>query len=190
MPDDLSTSSAAPGDLEFVRRFVNTLDIEAGTDELGSPPVTAAWLRREGMSVRIDRGGFDALIELREAIRDVVSARGGREADRAAAVVDAIARRHPVVVRMSSAETLGALSRGGADAVIERILSVVATARIDGTWSRMKTCANVGCRWLYFDHSRNRSRTWCTMDLCGSQAKMRAYRRRARSAAATTRPLG
>src|SRR5215207_6485583 len=74
MVDDLSTSSAAPGDLEFVRRFVNTLDIEAGTDELGSPPVTAAWLRREGMPVRIDRDGFEALIELREAITDVVSA--------------------------------------------------------------------------------------------------------------------
>jgi predicted RNA-binding Zn ribbon-like protein len=186
MADDLSTTSAAPGDLEIVRRFVNTLDIEAGTDELRSPSATAVWLRREGMPVRIDRDGFEALTELREAIRDLVSARGGPDEARAAAVVDAIARRHPVVVRMSSAEVLGSASRGGAEAVIERILSVVATARIDGTWSRMKTCANDGCRWLYFDHSRNRSRTWCTMDLCGSQAKMRAYRMRARSAAAAS----
>ena len=44
-------------------------------------------------------------------------------------------------------------SRSGVDAVIERILGLVAAARIAGSWDRMKTCANDGCRWLYFDHS-------------------------------------
>src|SRR5260370_34121701 len=35
----------APGRLEHVRAFVNTLDIEAGTDELSSPRVLTRWLR-------------------------------------------------------------------------------------------------------------------------------------------------
>ena len=48
MTADLSTASAAPGDLEFVRRFVNTLDIEGGTDELGTPSQAAAWLDDRG----------------------------------------------------------------------------------------------------------------------------------------------
>jgi len=128
------------------------------------------------------------IFDIREALRDLVSASGTNAESEAAAVVDAIARRHPVVVRVSSPITLVPSSGAGVDALIERILGLVAAARIDGMWERMKTCANDGCRWLYFDHSRNRSRTWCSMDLCGSRAKMRAYRSRGRSAAIPARP--
>ena len=188
MTADLSTTSEAPGELEFVRRFVNTLDIEAGTDELATPSEAAAWLSGRGSSVRVDRGGLEQLVEAREALRDLVSARGTEAEGDAAAAVDAIARRHPVVARLSTPPVLAPSSRSGVDAVIERILGLVAAARIDGSWVRMKTCANDGCRWLYFDHSRNRSRTWCTMDTCGSRAKMRAYRSRGRAAASTARP--
>lgn len=42
---------AAPGELEIVQRFVNTLDIEAGTDELDSPAALTAWLERNGLGV-------------------------------------------------------------------------------------------------------------------------------------------
>lgn len=187
MTADLSTTSEAPGELEFVRRFVNTLDIEAGTDELATPSEAAAWLSGRGSSVRVDRGGLEQLVEAREALRDLVSARGTEAEGDAAAAVDAIARRHPVVVRLSTPAVLAPSSRSGVDAVIERILGLVAAARIDGSWDRMKTCVNDRCRWLYFDHSRNRSRTWCTMDLCGSRAKMRAFRSRSRSHAAASR---
>src|ERR1022692_4420316 len=34
----------APGRLELVRAFVNTLDIEAGTDEFSSPAALMSWL--------------------------------------------------------------------------------------------------------------------------------------------------
>ncbi|WP_280274034.1 CGNR zinc finger domain-containing protein [Nocardia wallacei] len=30
----------------------------------------------------------------------------------------------------------------------------------------------------YYAHSRNKSRTWCSMETCGNQAKARAFRRR------------
>jgi predicted RNA-binding Zn ribbon-like protein len=39
-----------------------------------------------------------------------------------------------------------------------------------------------GCGWLFLDHSRNRSRRWCTMEDCGSGAKsQRLTERRRRS---------
>jgi predicted RNA-binding Zn ribbon-like protein len=41
------------------------------------------------------------------------------------------------------------------------------------------------CSRLYLDRSRGRRRRWCQMEWCGSQAKMAAYRRRRRAAAAT-----
>jgi predicted RNA-binding Zn ribbon-like protein len=50
----------------------------------------------------------------------------------------------------------------------------------------LKACQEHGCRWVFYDHSRNRSSTWCAITLCGTRAKMRAYR--ARRAASPTSP--
>ena len=48
---------------------------------------------------------------------------------------------------------------------------------------RIKLCASHDCGWLFYDHSKNRSRRWCSMEGCGSQDKMRRlYRRRKRAA--------
>jgi predicted RNA-binding Zn ribbon-like protein len=42
---------------------------------------------------------------------------------------------------------------------------------------RIRICAN--CRWLFLDESRNRSRIWCDMTVCGNRRKaQRHYRRR------------
>jgi predicted RNA-binding Zn ribbon-like protein len=174
--------SAAPGDLELVRGFVNTLDIEAGSDALASSSDASAWQREQGWPAGLGRSEHRELLRLREALRDLVSAKGTPAESVAGRSVDAVARRHPVVVRVTTAFPLAPSSQGAASAFVERILALVAAARVDGTWDRLKACANDGCRWLFYDHSRNRSRTWCTMDLCGSRAKMRTYRRRARSA--------
>jgi predicted RNA-binding Zn ribbon-like protein len=42
-----------------------------------------------------------------------------------------------------------------------------------GDLDRLKLCA--GCYWIFLDASRNRSRRWCTMEVCGTDAKMRRY---------------
>ncbi len=39
---------------------------------------------------------------------------------------------------------------------------------------RLTQCRN--CRWLFLDASKNRSRRWCSMAHCGSDAKVRAAR--------------
>ncbi|EJN04651.1 CGNR zinc finger domain-containing protein [Phyllobacterium sp. YR531] len=45
--------------------------------------------------------------------------------------------------------------------------------------SRIKICPN--CHWLYLDESRNRSRRWCDMTVCGNRAKAkRHYDRRSK----------
>ena len=38
---------------------------------------------------------------------------------------------------------------------------------------RMKICPN--CEWLFIDFSRNGSRTWCDMAVCGNRAKARLH---------------
>jgi predicted RNA-binding Zn ribbon-like protein len=44
---------------------------------------------------------------------------------------------------------------------------------------RIRECAGTACTWLFLDHSRNRSRRWCSMETCGNRAKAhRHYHRR------------
>src|SRR5215211_7183735 len=42
-----------------------------------------------------------------------------------------------------------------------------------GGLDRLKLC--VGCYWLFLDASRNRSRRWCTLEVCGTHEKARRY---------------
>jgi predicted RNA-binding Zn ribbon-like protein len=43
---------------------------------------------------------------------------------------------------------------------------------------RLKICPN--CEWLFIDKSKNRSRNWCDMAVCGNRAKARLHYRRKR----------
>lgn len=54
---------------------------------------------------------------------------------------------------------------------------------VRGPLDRVKGCG--GCRYLFVDETKNRSRRWCRMDDCGTREKMRTYvaRRAARRAA-------
>ena len=55
---------------------------------------------------------------------------------------------------------------------------------LPGLHDRLRTCANPACDWLFLDESRNHSRQWCSMESCGSRAKMARYRSRRRDGAA------
>ena len=47
---------------------------------------------------------------------------------------------------------------------------------------RVRECAETGCAWLFLDTSRNRSRQWCDMRVCGNRAKARRHYARTRAA--------
>lgn len=56
--------------------------------------------------------------------------------------------------------------------------------------TRVKQCPGTGdCGWLFLDVSKNGTRRWCSMEGCGSRAKMRRLyaRRKARSSATEDR---
>jgi len=44
--------------------------------------------------------------------------------------------------------------------------------------SRVRECANQECHWLFVDRSRNRSRRWCDMAICGNVMKVRRFRQK------------
>jgi predicted RNA-binding Zn ribbon-like protein len=46
--------------------------------------------------------------------------------------------------------------------------------------SRLRTCANPDCRWVFYDGTKSGTRRWCTMAVCGNRAKLRRFRQRLR----------
>ena len=175
---------AAPGRLDLVRRFVNTQDVEDGIEELATPTAARAWLREQGLP---DVPGLDAplmerLIGLRETLRRLLLANNGAAGngdDAALERLRAEAARVPLQVRFDG-ESRSALVPGGAgiDAVIGEVIGIVHEAMADGTWRRLKACRSETCEWAFYDRSRNRSGTWCSMAVCGNREKARSYRHR------------
>lgn len=47
---------------------------------------------------------------------------------------------------------------------------------------RIGQCASDECKWLFYDTSKNRSRRWCSMKMCGNVAKARRHYQRQKRA--------
>jgi predicted RNA-binding Zn ribbon-like protein len=173
----------APGELELVREYVNTYDIEDGTEELGSPGDLGAWLRARALApadLRVTRADLTEAIELREALRALLLAHNGTPAPAwAGAALDASAVRARLRLRFGGdgSARLEPEARGVAGA-LGRLLVIVNAAIADGTWVRLKACREHTCEFAFYDTTKNRSGAWCNMEVCGNRAKARAYRQR------------
>jgi predicted RNA-binding Zn ribbon-like protein len=67
---------------------------------------------------------------------------------------------------------------------VARLLAIVECAQAEDKWVRLKVCPDDDCGWAFYDWSKNRSATWCSMETCGNRAKARSYRERQRGATA------
>jgi predicted RNA-binding Zn ribbon-like protein len=170
----------APGPLRLVQLFVNTNDLEGGPELLPDAAALRAWLVDHDLlgDEPVSDDDHARAIELREAIRELVSANAGLPHDPAAAdVVNRVsAGLRPV---FDPQATRFETSAGGVDGALGRIVAAIHAAIADGTWERLKACERDVCRWAFYDHSKNRSGHWCSMAVCGQREKnRRAYRRR------------
>jgi predicted RNA-binding Zn ribbon-like protein len=180
----MSKQQEAPGELEQVRAFVNTFDLEEGTEELAGPAELASWLVQHDLA----RPGLDATDDdlerahgLREGLRAVLLSHnpdGFVHAD-VASTLDQAAARAQLRLRFDKAGS-GTLEpeADGVDGALGRLLAIVHRSAADGTWTRLKACRDDTCQWAFYDHTKNRSGAWCNMAVCGNRAKARAYRER------------
>ena len=173
---------AAQGRLDLVRKFVNTRDVEDGIEELENPVAMRAWLQGHGLPdvPRANAGDLQRLTALREALRELLLANNGRPHDEHALDhVRAEADRTDLRLRFFDDGDSALVPAGtGLDAVVGELLGIVHEAMAGGTWARLKACRAEDCEWAFYDRSRNRSGTWCSMAVCGNRAKARSYRRR------------
>jgi predicted RNA-binding Zn ribbon-like protein len=181
----MPVSTPIPHDLELVIDFVNTLDIDQGTEALDSPASLDTWLAGRGLADRKLGSGAAELqraVELREALRAVLLAHteGGAVPAGAAATLDDVAARGELTVTFAADAGELVVRCDGLDGALARLLLPVVQSVADGTWPRAKACVAEDCRWAFYDTSRNRSGHWCDMAVCGNRAKVRAYRERQR----------
>jgi predicted RNA-binding Zn ribbon-like protein len=161
------TSDAAPGGLEAVRAFLNTWSIPNDTrvphDALQAP------------QARLD--------ELRDLRRDLRAVLGQPRPTALTPWLD----RHPLQPRLlaegPAAVRLEPRNPSTTGDLLARVLDAVGRQE----WHRLRACP--GCGYVFYDTSRNGSRTWCRMTRddatgrsCGNLAKARAKRARDRAA--------
>jgi predicted RNA-binding Zn ribbon-like protein len=126
--------------------------------------------------------------ELREALAALFySGASQTESDAAAlkvvqaCVIDADAQRTLISSRLSRrANPSGASwSWGSRETRLELplwILSKSAEALLTAPeFARVRSCERDACRWLFLDSSKNHSRRWCDMKVCGNRVKAQRF---------------
>ncbi len=140
----------------------------------------------EARALRSRRGAEEIgrLRELRGRLERIFGALLARDAPRQADL-DRLARDAAVVadaarlrsVRGHLVQRIVAAEAGAATLryrLVEAAMSLVHSPR----WERIKRCPR--CSWFFLDISKNGSRRWCSMAMCGSATKSRNYYRRTR----------
>lgn len=177
----------APGELETVRLFVNTLHDNLNDEELDTPEALRDWLTRFGLSPRSARfrpADLRRAREVREALRRLMLANNGDRPDPSAVQTlnEAAARARLSVALVDHSNWRLEPGRDGLDRALGELLAIVFHSMSEGTWDRLKACGNPDCEYAFYDHSKNHSGRWCDMASCGNLMKARAYRERQRKA--------
>jgi predicted RNA-binding Zn ribbon-like protein len=182
--DELSSPAALDG-------WLRSAGLAAGpaglpTDPASLPTKPAGLGTDPGRQPRpADTGPADLAlaVELREALRGVLRSHVARQPAAVAEPATKLAEIASAMRARISAAADGSLrvvaGERGSQAAFAELLLIAAEAQTLGTWSRLKVCSADDCQWAFYDRSPTRSGCWCSMRICGSRAKARAYRSRA-----------
>ena len=182
------TGPPAPEPLRLVEDFVNSNHVHPhrGDEDLEGFQTSddlKSWLVERELvdaSEPVRATDVQYAIETREALRRLLLINGGAPPDEEAVeTVNRAATRGQLTLRFDTdgGSGLKPIARG-VDGAIGTILAVAFAAMAEGSWSRLKVCPQETCRVAFFDHSKNRSRRWCSMEVCGNRTKVRSYRQR------------
>lgn len=179
-------SKPAPEPLDRIQSLVNTVERPDGLDRLGDPADARPWLVDNHLltsGARLDEADLELVRNVREALRALLVRNGGGPSPTRAmlaplrAVATAGAARADVGT--DGEVRLAAAGESVSERLVELLL-LMRDAQRDGTWARLKACANDECQWAFYDRSRNHGGTWCEMSSCGNKLKNREFRARRR----------
>lgn len=157
-----SSRPDAERDIDLVLAFLNTVDAEIGTDVLDDVGQWRRWCAEQELR---EAPNSDPAREFRDAMRESVTC--GRTPD------TTVPPAWPTQVVLRG----GVPTLTGTDALGTVLTSAVHLVHT-GHWDRIKICPAQDCLMAFYDRSRNRSRTWCSMSVCGNRKKARSWRER------------
>lgn len=168
----------APGRLELVRRLINTLDRQHEHDRIEEPSGASDWLKSEGFSPDslIGARGVRSLIDFREMARAAATADDMLTHEGLEWLFDVTVETAVRFTVVDGLPHLEGASEDPADRYIDTLTLVIGESLRDGTWRRFKVCANPDCQWAFYDHSKNSSGRWCSMETCGARSKISTFR--------------
>ncbi len=114
--------------------------------------------------------------ELRDALFEILAgeARGRRAPRRALRALEAelsVAYRMPQLERRHGRYRLNWESNARMGDIVRSTVELLTSDDL----GRLRLCAADDCNWVFLDHSKNGSRRWCDMNVCGNRAKARRY---------------
>jgi predicted RNA-binding Zn ribbon-like protein len=175
-------NKATKADVDLLVAFINTADLEEGTEEIGDPAALQAWVEEETGEYlpAPDEEALARVLELRESLRALLRTNNGGEArdSELAPLRDAAERSRYRTSLGPDGELTLVPARADLSGFEARLLLAIERIQAQGAWPRLKACTDDGCQWAFFDTTRNRSRTWCSMEECGNKEKTRRYRQR------------
>ena len=183
----MAAAKQAPEPLDLLQQFVNTRNRMRSYDLLGNPAEARQWLSEAGygVDVAVREKELECLRTLREDLRNVLTAHNSESSEQSrlsATRLDELCASvtlRPGFDREGRPRLVGVSE--GRERFVEDLFAAAIRSQHTGIWQRLKACANEDCRWIFYDHSKNCSGNWCVMEICGSRAKMRAYRQRRNS---------
>lgn len=170
--------------LELIRDFVNTYDVESSVEGLDSPAALVRWFSERGLSgprVRATAADLGEAVAVREALRMLLLENNQIpvETGSPARTLDRAGRRAGLAVRFVPGGGWHAEPRArGVAGGLGQILGAAAEAMASTEWTRLKACRAETCHWAFIDQAKNRSRSWCSMSVCGNRQKAQRYRER------------
>jgi predicted RNA-binding Zn ribbon-like protein len=185
---EMADRETATGVVGLVQAYVNTVDVQDGSEALYDPNTLAAWLVAHDLMQNgptVTEADLKDAIAVREAIRGVIGANsGGRVYPLDVATLNEAAAASRLRARFGA----GGKARlepeaSGVAGAMGRMVAALFAAMADEDWSRLKLCGSETCRWAFYDRSRNHSSRWCTMSSCGNRQKARRFRQRAKATA-------
>jgi predicted RNA-binding Zn ribbon-like protein len=187
--DFTNTSSGRgwPSHAEHLRSARDVVAWASHAKVLG--PADAHWLREEvDADSALARRLLRRALELREALYLIgVEVAAGDPAP--TAQVERLAKEHAACVaraRLMPAEGRYVWSWAPREAAVEAVLGPIALSALatlgQADLTRVKRCEGEKCGWLFFDTTKNKSRRWCEMEICGNRAKQKRHGAKLRGA--------
>ncbi|MDX6635495.1 MAG: hypothetical protein QOF06_1698 [Solirubrobacterales bacterium] len=174
--------AAIASEANFLVDFVNTRDVEEDTDLIADSGPLEAWIAEKtgDFPGDLDREDVARTLAVRESLRALMLINNGEEVGGGDLVPLREAAERTRIRTTFAADGRLELTpaRSGLSGFEARLLLAIERLQSFGAWPRLKACTVDDCQWAFYDTTRNHSRTWCSMDVCGNREKTRRYRER------------